>query len=65
MNLEKSLAKPIVSNADPMSYIYYSENAIQDLHTTVHGIKTIVLQVNNSAAGHDELPLIDYEASVQ
>ena len=39
-----------------MSYIVYSENAIQDVHTTVDDIKTIVSQLNNSAAGHDELP---------
>ena len=39
-----------------MSYIVYSENAIQNVHTTVDDIKTIVSQLNNSAAGHDELP---------
>ena len=39
-----------------MSYIAYSENAIQNVHTTVDDIKTIVSQLNNSAAGHDELP---------
>ena len=39
-----------------MSYIVYSENAIQDVHTTVDDIKTIFSQLNNSAAGHDELP---------
>ena len=51
-----NVAKHIVSNVDPMSYIVYSENAIQDVHTTVDDIKTIVSQLNNSAAGHDELP---------
>ena len=55
-NVGKSLAKHIVSNVDPMSYIVYSENAIQDVHTTVDDIKTIVSQLNNPAAGHDELP---------
>ena len=39
-----------------MSYIFYSENAIHDVHTTVDDIKIIVSQLNNSAAGHDELP---------
>ena len=39
-----------------MSYIVYSENAIQNVHTTVDDIKTIVSQLNNSAAGQDELP---------
>ena len=39
-----------------MSYIVYSENDIQNVHTTVDNIKTIVSQLNNSAAGHDELP---------
>ena len=29
---------------------------IQNVHTTVDDIKTIVSQLNNSAAGHDELP---------
>ena len=33
VNVDKSLAKHIVSNVDPMSYIVYSENAIQDVHT--------------------------------
>ena len=39
-----------------MSYIVYSENAFQDVHTTADDIKTIVSQLNSSAAGHDELP---------
>ena len=56
VNVGKSLAKHIVSNVDPMSYIVYSENAIQNVHTTVDDIKTIVSQLNNSAAGHNELP---------
>ena len=29
---------------------------IQDVHTTVDDIKTIVSKLNNSAAGHDQLP---------
>ena len=56
VNVGKSLAKHIVSNVDPVLYIVYSENAIQNVHTTVDDIKTIVSQLNNSAAGHDELP---------
>ena len=39
-----------------MSYIVYSENDIQNVHTTVDDIKTFVSQLNSSAAGHDELP---------
>ena len=35
--------------------ILYSEDAIQNVHTTVDDIKTIVSQLNNSAAGHYEL----------
>ena len=55
VNVGKSLAKHIVSNVDLMSYIDYSENTVQDVYTTVDDIKTIVSQLNNSAAGHDEL----------
>ena len=47
VNVGKSLAKHIVSNIDPMSYIDYSENAVQDVHTTVDDIKTIVSQFSN------------------
>ena len=39
-----------------MSYVDYSENTVQYVHTTVDDIKTMVSQLNNSAAGHDELP---------
>ena len=41
-----------------MAYIVYSENTIQDIHTTVDDIKTIVSQLNNSAAGHELPPSI-------
>ena len=34
VNVGKSLAKQIVSDVDPMSYIVYSENDIQNVHTT-------------------------------
>ena len=56
VNVGKSLAKHTVSTVDLMSYIDYSGNAVQDVHTTVDDIKTIVSQLNNSAAGRDELP---------
>ena len=38
-NFGKYVAKQVVSDVDPMSYIVYSENAIQNVHTTVDDIK--------------------------
>ena len=56
VNVGKTLAQNIKCDVDPLSYIERSNNAITDPIITVDGIKTIVSQLNNSAAGHDGLP---------
>ena len=52
----KSLANTIVSQIDPLSYIDKSKNCITDISVTVNEVKAIVSQLNNSAAGPDDLP---------
>ena len=57
VNVGKSPAHNIVSNVDPLSYVersYYK--CITDIVITVDDVKSIVSQLNNSAAGHDDLP---------
>ena len=56
INVGKSLANNIVSQIDPLSYIDKSKNCITDIAVTVNDVKTIVSQLNNSAAGPDDLP---------
>ena len=48
INVGKSLAHNIVSQIDPLSYIDKSKHCITD-------VKAIVSQLNNSAAGPDDL----------
>ena len=52
----KSLAHNIVSQIDPLSYIDKSKNCIIDISATLNYVKTIVSQLNHSAAGPDDLP---------
>ena len=56
INVSKSLAHNIVSQIDPLSYIAKSENCITDISVAVNDVKAIVSQLNNSAAGPDDLP---------
>ena len=56
VNIGKSLAHNIVSNVDPLSYVERSNECITDIVITVDDVKSIVSQLNNSAAGHDDLP---------
>ena len=56
VNVGKSLAHNIVSNVDPLSYVERSNECITDIVITVDDVKSIVSQLNNSAAGHDDLP---------
>ena len=56
INVGKSLANTIVSQIDPLSYIDKSKNCITDISVTVNEVKAIVSQLNNSAAGPDDLP---------
>ena len=56
INVGKSLAHNIVSRIDPLTYIDKSKNCITDVAVTVNDVKTIVSQLNNSAAGPDDLP---------
>ena len=56
VNVGKYLAKHVVINVDPKSYIDYSDNTIHDVDTTADDIKTIILQLRNSMASHDDLP---------
>ena len=56
INVGKSLAHNIVSQIDPLSYIDKSKNCITDTSLTVNDVKAIVSQLNNSAAGPDDLP---------
>ena len=55
INVGKLLAHNIVSRIDPLSYIYKSKNCISDVAVTVDDVKAIVSQLNNSAAGPDDL----------
>ena len=56
INVGKSLAYNIVSQIDLLSYIDKSKNCITDISVTVNDVKAIVSQLNNSAAGPDDLP---------
>ena len=56
VNVGKSLVHNIVSNVDPLSYVERSNEGITDIVITVDDVKQIVLHLNNSAAGHDDLP---------
>ena len=56
INVGKSLANTIVSQIDPLSYIDKSKNCVTDITVTVNEVKAIVSQLNNSAAGPDDLP---------
>ena len=56
INVGKSLAHNIVSQIDPLSYIDKSKNCITNISVTVNDVKAIVSQMNNSAAGPDDLP---------
>ena len=56
INVGKSLAHSIVSQIDPLLYIDKSKNCITDISVTINDVKAIVSQLNNSAAGPDDLP---------
>ena len=56
INVGKSLANTIVSQIDPLSYIDKSKTCVTDISVTVNEVKAIVSQLNNSAAGPDDLP---------
>ena len=55
INVGKLLAHNIVSRIDPLSYIDKSKNCISDVAVTVDDVKAIASQLNNSAAGPDDL----------
>ena len=56
VNVGKSLAHNIVSIVDHLSYVERSNECITDIGITVDDVKSIVSQLNNSVAGHDDLP---------
>ena len=57
VNVGKSLAQKITSTDDPWSYIDYNNHCISELIVTEDCVKTVISQLNNSAPGHDGLPL--------
>ena len=56
VNVGKLLAHNIVSIVDPLPDVERSNECITDIGITVDDVKSIVSQLNNSAAGHDDLP---------
>ena len=64
INVGKSLANTVVSQIDPLSYIDKSKNCVTDISVTVNEVKAIVSQLNNSAAGPDDLPASIISASI-
>ena len=56
INVGKSLAHNIISHIDTLSYINKSKNCTTDISVTVNNAKSIVSQLNNCAAGPDDLP---------
>ena len=57
VNVGKSLAQKITSTDDPWSYIDYNNHCISELIVTEDCVKTVISELNNSAPGHDGLPL--------
>ena len=53
-----SLSQKIRSTDDPLSYIDYNNHCISELVVTEDCVKTVISQLNNSAPGHDGLPIM-------
>ena len=57
INVGSSLAKNIVSDINPLSYIQNNMHTIHVPEISENEIMSIIKTLNNSAAGHDELPV--------
>ena len=56
VNVGKCISQKITSTVDPLSYTDYSNQCIPELVVTEDSVKSIISQLNNSAAGYDGLP---------
>ena len=56
INVGSTLAKNIISDIDPLSYVLHNETCIHIPEINIHEIISIVSSLSNGAAGYDEIP---------
>ena len=56
VSISSQLAKDIVSDVNPLSYVTNNVNSIVILDVTCNQVRNVISSLNNSSAGYDELP---------
>ena len=56
VSIGSQLAKVIVSDVNPLSYVTNNVNSIAILDVTCDQVRNVISSLNNSSAGYDELP---------
>ena len=56
VSIGSRLAKVIVSDVNPLSYVTNNVNSIAILDVTCDQVRNVISSLNNSSAGYDELP---------
>ena len=58
VSIGSQLAKDIVSDVNPLSYVTNNVNSIAILDVTCDQVRNVLSSLNNSNAGYDELPTL-------
>ena len=56
VSIGPKLAKDLTSHIDPLSYVNFNINSIVTTDISGNQIREVINSLNNSSAGHDELP---------
>ena len=65
MSISSLLAKEIKSDVNPLLHVDNNVNSIATFEVTSNRVRNFILSLNNSSAGHDELPPFEAKCRIE